>query len=253
MGPCPDLARGNQQDLRGCLGSLTAAAKRNLHGGSSGQRTVRVKRHGTDYDRSRIRLSADHGPLIICRPSAYDRPRKPEKHAMNRTIIIHWTGGSHSFNASDARHYHFGIDGDGAVHEGNLKPEANLDCTDGNYVAPHAPLQHRIDRRRRLRHARRPLPSVRPRPIPDQPQADRRPRRTLRRSLRDLPHPGHARDRADPRRGAAHARYPPARQVGHHMAARPQGTDKRGHGRQHPARTHRREGRATAPCRPGRP
>ena len=52
-----------------------------------------------------------------------------------KRIIIHWTGGSHSFNASDARHYHFGIDGDGKVHEGNLKPEANLDCTDGNYVA----------------------------------------------------------------------------------------------------------------------
>ena len=52
-----------------------------------------------------------------------------------KRIIIHWTGGGNTFNDSDAKHYHFGIDGTGKVHEGNLKPEANLDCTDGNYAA----------------------------------------------------------------------------------------------------------------------
>ncbi len=52
-----------------------------------------------------------------------------------KRIIIHWTGGTNSVSELDRQHYHFIIDGDGKVHEGNLKPEANLDCTDGNYAA----------------------------------------------------------------------------------------------------------------------
>ena len=50
-------------------------------------------------------------------------------------IIMHWTAGAH-YSVDGAKHaYHFLIDGDGTVHEGNLKPEANIDVSDGNYAA----------------------------------------------------------------------------------------------------------------------
>lgn len=52
-----------------------------------------------------------------------------------KRIIIHWTGGTGTFNALDAEHYHFAIDWNGKVHEGKHRPEANLDCTDGQYAA----------------------------------------------------------------------------------------------------------------------
>ena len=52
-----------------------------------------------------------------------------------KRIIIHWTGGTGTFGALDAEHYHFAIDWTGKVHEGKHKPEANLDCTDGRYAA----------------------------------------------------------------------------------------------------------------------
>lgn len=52
-----------------------------------------------------------------------------------KRIIIHWTGGSNSVSDIDRKHYHFIVDGNGEVHNGDLKPEANNDCTDGNYAA----------------------------------------------------------------------------------------------------------------------
>ena len=41
-------------------------------------------------------------------------------------IIWHWTAGGHTANNTDKRHYHYIIEGDGTVVEGNHPPEANL-------------------------------------------------------------------------------------------------------------------------------
>lgn len=43
-----------------------------------------------------------------------------------KRIIIHWTAGSYTASALDKEHYHFLIEGDGEVVEGNLPPSANL-------------------------------------------------------------------------------------------------------------------------------
>jgi len=61
-------------------------------------------------------------------------PSIAKKTPMKR-IIIHWTGGTGTPNAVERKRYHFLIDAAGKVHDGNLKPEANRDCTDGNYAA----------------------------------------------------------------------------------------------------------------------
>jgi hypothetical protein len=42
-----------------------------------------------------------------------------------KRIILHWTAGGHKANATDRKHYHFIIEGDGTVVEGNHPPEAN--------------------------------------------------------------------------------------------------------------------------------
>jgi N-acetyl-anhydromuramyl-L-alanine amidase AmpD len=58
---------------------------------------------------------------------------------MNR-IVWHWTGGAHKANASDKRHYHFIIEGDGTVVSGNHPPEANATIRNpqnGNTYAAH--------------------------------------------------------------------------------------------------------------------
>jgi N-acetyl-anhydromuramyl-L-alanine amidase AmpD len=58
---------------------------------------------------------------------------------MNR-VVIHWTGGAHTANASDKRHYHFIIEGDGTVVAGNHPPEANATINsprDGSTYAAH--------------------------------------------------------------------------------------------------------------------
>jgi hypothetical protein len=58
---------------------------------------------------------------------------------MNR-IIWHWTGGAHKANDSDKRHYHFIIEGDGTVVNGNHPPEANAvirSPRDGSTYAAH--------------------------------------------------------------------------------------------------------------------
>ena len=53
---------------------------------------------------------------------------------MNK-IIIHWTAGTYTPNATDLEHYHFLIDGEGRKYNGKFNPEDNEDCTDGNYAA----------------------------------------------------------------------------------------------------------------------
>lgn len=50
-------------------------------------------------------------------------------------IVYHWTGGANAPNDLDRKHYHFLVDSDGVVHEGDLRPEANLNISDGNYAA----------------------------------------------------------------------------------------------------------------------
>lgn len=52
-----------------------------------------------------------------------------------KRVVIHWTAGGHKANAIDKRHYHLLIEGDGAVVPGDKLPEANADCTDGDYAA----------------------------------------------------------------------------------------------------------------------
>ena len=53
---------------------------------------------------------------------------------MNK-IIIHWSAGSYTPNATDLEHYHFLIDGGGRKHNGKYKPEDNENCYDGRYAA----------------------------------------------------------------------------------------------------------------------
>lgn len=52
-----------------------------------------------------------------------------------KRIIIHWTAGAYKPNATDLAHYHYLIDEEGKVYEGNFKPEDNENCNDGRYAA----------------------------------------------------------------------------------------------------------------------
>jgi len=55
-------------------------------------------------------------------------------------IIWHWTAGGHKANGTDKRHYHFIIEGDGTIVEGNHPPEANAvirSPNDGSTYAAH--------------------------------------------------------------------------------------------------------------------
>lgn len=52
-----------------------------------------------------------------------------------KKIILHWTAGLYYPNESEYRHYHYLIDKDGKVHDGEYKPEDNLNCYDGKYAA----------------------------------------------------------------------------------------------------------------------
>lgn len=52
-----------------------------------------------------------------------------------KRIIWHWTAGTNKATALDRKHYHFIIEGDGAIVSGNLPPEANLSTRDGEYAA----------------------------------------------------------------------------------------------------------------------
>ena len=50
-------------------------------------------------------------------------------------IILHWTAGGYYPNKTDFTHYHYLIDKDGKVYEGDHVPKDNLNCTDNNYAA----------------------------------------------------------------------------------------------------------------------
>ena len=55
-------------------------------------------------------------------------------------VVWHWTAGGHTANASDKRHYHFIIEGNGTVVAGNHPPEANAHIAnpkDGSTYAAH--------------------------------------------------------------------------------------------------------------------
>lgn len=55
--------------------------------------------------------------------------------ASMKRIIVHWTGGSHRVSASDRKHYHFIVDGDGNVHRGNRSVADNVSTVDNIYAA----------------------------------------------------------------------------------------------------------------------
>ncbi len=52
-----------------------------------------------------------------------------------KRIHLHWTAGGYMPSSLDLSHYHFVVDGDGREHAGNMPPEANIDCQDGQYMA----------------------------------------------------------------------------------------------------------------------
>ena len=53
---------------------------------------------------------------------------------MPKRIIIHWTAGRYYPTVFEKEYYHFLIDKDGKIYEGNYKPEDNLNCNDGKYA-----------------------------------------------------------------------------------------------------------------------
>lgn len=52
-----------------------------------------------------------------------------------KRIIIHWTAGTYYPNDYEKEHYHFLVDKDGIVHNGEFKPEDNEICKIGKYAA----------------------------------------------------------------------------------------------------------------------
>jgi len=57
-----------------------------------------------------------------------------------KRIVMHWTAGGHKANATDKRHYHFIVEGDGTIVPGNHPPEANeviRDPMNGSTYAAH--------------------------------------------------------------------------------------------------------------------
>lgn len=50
-------------------------------------------------------------------------------------IVFHWTAGGHKASALDRQHYHFMVQGDGAIVAGDNAPEANISTSDGAYAA----------------------------------------------------------------------------------------------------------------------
>lgn len=51
-----------------------------------------------------------------------------------KRIIIHWTAGAYWANAVDLQHYHFLIQGDGVILDGNFKPKNNENVRNGRYA-----------------------------------------------------------------------------------------------------------------------
>lgn len=52
-----------------------------------------------------------------------------------KRIIMHWTAGTNKISPIDKEHYHEIVDSAGNREFGNLKPEANLNISDGVYLA----------------------------------------------------------------------------------------------------------------------
>lgn len=52
-----------------------------------------------------------------------------------KRIIIHWTAGGNRASALDKEHYHWIVEGDGALVAGRFKPEANIRPLKGAYAA----------------------------------------------------------------------------------------------------------------------
>lgn len=52
-------------------------------------------------------------------------------------IIGHWTAGSYTPNEQDKKHYHYIVNGDGLIIEGDYKPEANISTSDADGYAAH--------------------------------------------------------------------------------------------------------------------
>ncbi len=52
-----------------------------------------------------------------------------------KRIVIHWTGGGHKANSTDRMHYHFIVEGDGTVVQGDHPVSANESVADGDYAA----------------------------------------------------------------------------------------------------------------------
>lgn len=51
-----------------------------------------------------------------------------------KKIIIHWTAGGYYPTEYEKQYYHFLIDKDGKTYKGKYSPEANLNCSKGNYA-----------------------------------------------------------------------------------------------------------------------
>lgn len=54
---------------------------------------------------------------------------------MMKRIILHWTAGAYTPNATDLKHYHYLITGKGQIVKGKYSVEDNENCNDGVYAA----------------------------------------------------------------------------------------------------------------------
>ena len=54
---------------------------------------------------------------------------------MYKNIILHWTAGNYKPCSEDLKHYHYLVDSDGNIINGQYEPKDNLNCTDGRYAA----------------------------------------------------------------------------------------------------------------------
>ena len=62
-----------------------------------------------------------------------NKKKKEIKIRMKR-IIIHWSAGTYYPTWHEKQCYHYLVDKNGKVCEGNYKPEDNLNCNDGLYA-----------------------------------------------------------------------------------------------------------------------
>ncbi|KZL22720.1 peptidoglycan recognition family protein [Pseudovibrio sp. Ad37] len=63
------------------------------------------------------------------------QPDTPTSKTGLKRIVMHWTAGADGVNSLERNHYHLIVDRKGKVHAGALKPEANVNCRDGQYAA----------------------------------------------------------------------------------------------------------------------